>query len=301
MHDRRLTIRARELLQECDATRIEAVQTFPFVQYSIAKRIRKRLDELLAQPRSLRPASMLIAGPTNNGKTMLVNKFKEAYPLVDDPASLSLDAQVLYLQMPPSPEPRQFYLAILRALNSPVRTTAVLSHLQSQTVRLLTIAKVKILIIDEIHNILGGRFEQQRSFLNLLRYLSNENQIHIVCCGIPTAVRALQSDEQLANRFEHWALPRWRNDDSTRKLLNTIEMTLPLKFESNISKSDCMGRILGLSEGTIGEIMRLLSAAAQEAISTGHELIDVDLLDKMQWIPPSERRQAAERVLGLSR
>lgn len=300
MSERRLTPEARRLLDASDEERLSALQNCPFVSYGAAKRIRERLDELLVQERVHRPASMLIAGATNNGKTMLVQKFVDAHPIVDDPVAKSVNAQVLYVQMPPIPDPRQFYLAILDRLNSPVRRTAVLGQLQAQALRLLSIVQVKILVIDEIHNVHGGRFEQQRSFLNLLRYISNENRVNLVCCGIATAVRALQSDEQLANRFEHWPLPRWRADNSTRTLLNTIEMTLPLRQESCLSQPELMHRIVGLSEGTIGEIVRLVSTAADQAIKCGKEMIDAELLDELRWIPPSDRRQAAERALGLA-
>jgi hypothetical protein len=298
--ERRLTVEARRLIGGSDQERLSSLQSCPFVSYSTAKSIRDRLEELLSQQRSHRPASMLIAGATNNGKTMIVRKFVEAHPFIDDPVAKCLQANVLYIQMPPTPDPRQFYLAILDRLGSPVRRTAVLAQLQAQAMKLLSIVNVKILIIDEIHNIHGGRFEHQRSFLNLLRYISNEIRLSLVCCGISTSVRALQSDEQLANRFEHWPLPKWRLDNATRTLLNTIEMTLPLREESHLSQADIMQRIVALSEGTIGEIVRLVSTAASQAIRSGKEKIDARLLDELRWIAPGDRRQAAERVLGLA-
>lgn len=300
MSERRLTAEAFRLLSTSGEDRLQSLQLCPFVSYGAAKSIRERLEQLLVQQPSHRPASMLIAGATNNGKTMLVRRFVDAHPFVNDPAATSLQAQVLYIQMPPTPDPRQFYLAILDRLNSPVRRTAVLGQLQAQAMKLLSIVKVKVLVVDEIHNIHGGRFEQQRSFLNLLRYISNENQIHLVCCGIATAVRALQSDEQLANRFEHWPLPKWRSNNTTRTLLNTIEMTLPLREASNLSATDTMQGIVRLSEGTIGEIVRLISTAAAEAIRSGKERIDATLLDELRWIAPGDRRQVAERALGLA-
>jgi replication-associated recombination protein RarA len=243
---------------------------------------------------------MLIAGSTNNGKTMLVQRFVKAHPFVDDPKAEALEAQVLYLQMPPTPDARQFFLAVLDRLDAPVRRTASLAQLQALSLKILSQTRTKILIIDEIHNILGGRYEQQRAFLNLLRFLSNEIRVNLVCCGIATAARALQSDEQLANRFEHWPLPRWRIDNQTSALLNTVEMALPLKEESKISKPDVMDMIVSLSEGTIGEMIRLVALAAAEAINSGKEQIDRELLQYLRWIPPSERRKAAERALGLT-
>ncbi len=57
-------------------------------------------------------------------------------------------------------------------------------------------------------------------------------------------------------------------------------------------------RILGLSGGTIGEIVRLIREAAETAIRSGAERIDTNLLDGLGWVAPENRRRAAEAVLG---
>ena len=40
-----------------------------------------------------------------------------------------------------------------------------------------------MLVIDELHNILAGCHDQQREFLNVLRFLGNELKIRIVGVG----------------------------------------------------------------------------------------------------------------------
>ena len=51
--------------------------------------------------------------------------------------------------------------------------------------RLLRATGVRILIIDEVHNLLSGAAGQQRRFLNLLRWLGNELQIPLVPRSAP--------------------------------------------------------------------------------------------------------------------
>ncbi|MDX9996295.1 MAG: hypothetical protein RBS28_13340 [Rhodocyclaceae bacterium] len=46
-----------------------------------------------------------------------------------------------------------------------------------------------------------------------------------------------------------------------------------------------------MSEGYIGEISRLLEAAAVDAVETGAERIDKKRLDRIGWLAPSERRK----------
>src|SRR2546423_1765777 len=67
----------------------------------------------------------------------------------------------------------------------------------------------RMLIIDEIHHVLAGSLLQQHNFLNTIKHLSNELQIPIVGVGTREAFNALQTDPQLANRFEPVFLPRW--------------------------------------------------------------------------------------------
>jgi hypothetical protein len=43
----------------------------------------------------------------------------------------------------------------------------------------------------------------------MLRWLGNELQIPLVALGTAEALRAIQSDDQLANRFSPFPLPLW--------------------------------------------------------------------------------------------
>lgn len=52
-----------------------------------------------------------------------------------------------------------------------------------------------------------------------------------------------------------------------------------------------------MSEGTIGELSSLLTAAAVHAIRTGRERIDGELLSEVDWTPPSERKRQVERMV----
>jgi hypothetical protein len=52
-----------------------------------------------------------------------------------------------------------------------------------------------------------------------------------------------------------------------------------------------------MSEGTIGELSRILVAAATEAIRSGRERIDEKALREIDWQPPSARKRRAEGLL----
>src|SRR6266571_4329258 len=125
---------------------------------------------------------------------------------------------------------------------------------------------LRVRILDEVHNLLGGSSAQQRTFRNVLRSLGNTLRIPLVCVGTREAYLAMRSDEQLENRFEPFTLPRWQADADYASLLASFEATFPLRYPSHLSQPPLSTHILAQSEGTIGEISTFLTRAATLAI-----------------------------------
>jgi hypothetical protein len=199
---------------------------------------------------------------------------------------------VLKVQMPPAPDERRFFSAILEALGAPDRLNDRLSTKQDTAVRMMRATGVRMLVIDEVHNMLCGSRDQQRRFLNLLRWLGNELQIPLVAVGTAEGLRAIQSDDQLANRFTPFGLPPWESGPEFSRLVNTLEASMPLKQASNLSEPVMAQRLLSVSEGILGEVVTIVTRAAVVAIETGKESILPGMLDEMGFMPPSERRHA---------
>ena len=59
-----------------------------------------------------------------------------------------------------------------------------------------------------------------------------------------------------------------------------------------------MATYLKRSEGTIGELATLLSAAASAAITSGEETITAATLQAPDYLGPCERRRSFERALS---
>ena len=151
----------------------------------------------------------------------------------------------------------------------------------------------QLLIIDEIQHVLAGPLLKQRQFLNVIKHLGNELQIPIVAAGTQDAFNAIQTDPQLANRFEPAVLRRWTMGEDYLRLLASFEVALPLEQRSGLVEPALALKILSLSEGTIGEISALLCRAALEAIERGTEQITGASLERCGYVAPSERRRAA--------
>src|SRR5208282_5876545 len=80
--------------------RITTLRSDYWIGYSRAEQALKRLEELLNWPKRLRMPNMLVISPTNNGKTMIVEKFRRSHlPYESDDRGYEV-IPVLMVQMP---------------------------------------------------------------------------------------------------------------------------------------------------------------------------------------------------------
>ena len=278
------------------AQRIRHIRTERWIGYPRARSVIVHLETLLVWPDRQRMPNLLLIGPTNNGKSMIIEKFRRAHPAVSLPDREHIP--VLCMQMPPDPAPGRFYLAMLAALGTPMRPRSRVHELEQQAVTLLRATGVRMLIIDELHNVLAGRDNVRREFLNLLRFLGNELRIPLVGVGTREAYLAIRSDAQLENRFHPMTLPIWTNDTDTRSLLASFTASFPLRAPSHLTSTEMTDYLLTRCEGTIGELATLLTAAAVTALEVGEESITSQVLTQTAYSGPTERRRHFERHLA---
>lgn len=282
------------LLSLSDEERIERIRSPRWIGYPKAKQILAKLEDLLIHPKSHRMPNLLVVGDTNNGKTMLLQRFCGLHPAQDNPKGEGVLVPVLFIQAPPVPEEGRLYNSILELLFAPYKTSDRVDKKQFQAIKLLRYVNLRMLVIDEIHHILAGNMTKQKAFLNVIKYLGNELQVPIVGVGTKDAFRAIQTDAQLANRFEPASLPRWKFDIEFLRLLVSFERMLPLRSPSVLHDTTLASRLFSMSEGYIGELSKVLTEAAVVVVKNGQERIDRKALDSLDWVAPSERRHQPE-------
>jgi hypothetical protein len=266
-----------------------------WIGYPRAQQVLGQLEEMLSYPKTHRMPCLLVVGDTNAGKTMIANRFAQLHPACENPAGEAAVVPVLLIQAPPGPDEHRFYDGIHEALFAPYQSRAPVATKQFQVLKLLKHMALRMLIIDEIHNILAGPVSRQRQFLNVLKYLSNTLQIPLVALGTPEALRAIQTDPQLANRFTPMPIPRWRMNRDFLRLLASFERALPLRQPSRFIEKRMAQTLLVQSEGSLGELSTLLTMAASYAVTHAIEQMNDAVLAAINWVPPSERRRQAER------
>lgn len=279
-----------------DVERVARIRADRWIGYPRALEALDRLETLFEWPIKQRMPNLLLIGPTNNGKSMIIEKFRRQHPPSSGPDEEQIP--VLVVQMPSDPSVSRFYVALLAAIGAPLRPRLRVAELEQLALALLRRVGVRVLVIDELHNVLAGREPSRREFLNLLRFLGNELRIPLVGVGTREAYLAIHSDDQLENRFEPITLPLWAEGEETLSLLASFASSFPLRSPSTIATADMARYLLARSEGTIGELTRLLTEAAVAAVDSGEESINHRTLTMAAYTGPSERRRQFERELS---
>jgi len=272
--------------------RLHRLRSARYVEYEVGNLVLRRLSWLYEHPEVPRPPCNLIYSDTNNGKTALALKFiREVTSTVGDPEFGK--KPVLYCHMPPFADVAGLYDAILRSLSAPYLSSSRPQRKWDQILQLLPQVGTRMLILDEVNNLLVGKPDSRTMVLNSLKSLSNELRIPVVAMGTQDAVRIFQTSQELGNRFEPISLPRWTLGKEYAIFIARYVKSLDLRNESDFHSKDLVGRIHKMAEGLTGETAKLLSIAAEVAVQTGQEKIDTETLDRVPWIMPSERRRAA--------
>ena len=271
--------------------RIEFIQMDHWVRHTRANHVLNALEDLFLRPRIPRMSGYLVIGDVGNGKSTLLREFSNLHPPVDDPNAECLQMPVLLLECPPEPDEKYFYNSILAKLGLPLKPSARADEKHRQVKTVLSRVGTRVLVVDEIHNLLAGSISRRSKFLNTLKYINNDFQLPIVAAGIDNALNVFTSEPQMQSRLEPIFLPVWQDNKDFWALLATFESLLPLRKPSDLQQEALSGEILYLSEGTIGEVVALLRKAAITAIKTGSECISLKGIKSLGFIRPSLRRK----------
>ena len=289
---------ARDLALLPATERLARMPTNRWIGYTRASQAITLLERMLAkEPGRIRPRNLLIVGPTNNGKTAIAERFLRDHPQRPSENGEHEIHPVLLVQMPPAPTVSRLYAAILAGLGIPGALHPRSPDREGAALYLLRRVECRMLVIDELHNLLAAPNPRQRELLNLLRYLGNELRIPLTCLGTREAYLAIRTDDQLENRFEPFLLPIWEDGPEFGRLLASFETVLPLREPSGLGLPAMRAMILQRSEGTIGEVAALLAAATETALANGLEQIDVNSIETAPYQPPAVRRRTFEREL----
>src|SRR5580693_5886247 len=136
--------------------RIRAIRTERWIGFGRARRVVEHLSALCEYPPSTRPPGLAIYGHSGMGKTMLVEKFRRVHPPAFQSSGGFRTSPVLAISLTSRPTERRVYVQLLMALGVSVNERATLLELEIKAIRLLKDSMVRVLVFDEVHNLLAG-------------------------------------------------------------------------------------------------------------------------------------------------
>jgi hypothetical protein len=274
--------------------RIDRTKHF-WMKYSRGERTLQLLEDRLAEPQSHRMRNVLIIGDSNSGKTRLALRFMRRHRPQVNLSSPSV-VPLLYVKATAADE-NKFYNAIFEEL--PVYKhgqTARSDMKEILAIRAMRDCGIRMLIIDEFHNLVKAPNQKQNNFRRVIRSLGNQLKIPILALGTREAFHAISSDSHLANRFQVVSLPKWElngagadEPSEYRKFLAAFERALPFHETSDLGNDPMAAKIYALSEGNIGEAADLLRDAARWAVRNDDARITEEALVECEFVPPSRR------------
>lgn len=162
------------MTQTGDTVRLATIRGDRWIGFDRARIVLDRLSALMETPRQTRMPGLLVYGGSGIGKTMIATRMASQYPSTYDAESGVTSTPLLLLQAPPAPDERRFYEHVLTKIGAPMAGRPPVSTLEVRALCHLRDMGLRMIMIDEVHNLLAGSFREQRRFLNMLRFLSND-------------------------------------------------------------------------------------------------------------------------------
>lgn len=267
----------KKYLEMSDEERIYFIQKDKWIDYPLANKVLLKMQDIFNAPKSIRSRGMLLYGDSNNGKTAILKKFyrdfsKDEY--IDEDGDLIHLMPIVYVLSESSSDESVMFNKILSAMNVPTNHKEKIAKIKEEVIYHLGIMKTKLIIIDEIQNVLQGPYNKMTQLITSLKTLNNTTGIPIILAGTQDAMSAISIDNQTKSRFKPLELVNWNNDENFSRFITTIEAMLPLKKASNLYQNyEVLTYLHELSNGCIGEVIDILKDASIYAIRTKSERI----------------------------
>lgn len=252
------------------------------VPHTAFQRGRERLQEAWETHQAGDVGGIPILAEARLGKSSLCNEFKQKYGKIRNADGLLVP--VLCVRMPTAPTLKGLCEQILTGLEDPAAHRGTQSGLESRSRELSKKCGVKMLIIEEFHQVFNPtRGAHMYTFGEFLKNFSEESGALLVPVGLPHAEFALKHNEQLNGRLKApIRLPRfnWNDADSKEEFIAILEAmreSIEQFFKIPQIESERIAFLFFCATGgIIGFVAKILDQAVKSAVLKGTTKITLD-------------------------
>jgi hypothetical protein len=273
-------------LQLPDGERAFRMLADRFITHQRLAPILDYVEFLRFHPAHSRASGLVVSGKPGSGKTMIAKHTLRRFPAQPAEGAVGATCPVLAISMTGAREAKVLYNRLLAQLGVPDAGNYAGPDRERMALKLCRAAGVRLLVVDEVQDILTSTARQQRIALDTIKFLMNELSLPILALGTAQAPDAMKVDEHLNARFTYRVLPVWTADQYLVNFLDSLERVLPLKKPSHLSCLPTMTTLIRLSGGVLHQMVRLVTFAAAHAVESGSEQVTANELERAATQPP---------------
>lgn len=196
------------------------------IEHPQIKEIYRMFDSIMKRPGKTR--HLFITGSSNVGKSTLAEKFVEKYPNyieVDEEGTEIDKSPVILVEVPHPFTETEYYHEVLHSLGAPrMLGRPNINDLKVKTYELIEKQGVKLIIFDEINNILTSPRISNKTAMDAIKQMANKTKVSLVLMGTPESSRLRTEDEQYKSRYRPKTLKRFdKCDNQFCEFLRSIE------------------------------------------------------------------------------
>jgi len=212
-----------------------------------------------------RPYNLMVVGDSGAGKTALLEEFVRRYAKVDLAEGIVSQVRTIAItEMPVNPSEGTLLSAISEAGGLGPMDKPNLGRFVTGADR----SGLRLIIIDEFHNLDAATRNHKLACLNLLKWLGNQTGLSLIIAGTQNISRIMSYDEQFEKRFRALKLPNWRSNRHLERFVYSYLASLPIETPKSLPRRLFVALLKGPSPRTV-DIAFTLSQAAYEAQRSG--------------------------------
>lgn len=261
------------------AERIERIMGDVLVIHGCLATILNEARWMVMAPRTQRARGLIVVAAPGSGKTAVSELLKLQYPIDAEEPGSPARARVLALSISGVRTTKAVLSRVLLATSAPLARRYTISDHEELALDLLRRMQVRLLILDEVQDLLNVRESEQLRVMEVLKHFMNELRLPILGLGTSPAAGAFKADPHLSARFECRVLPRWQEGEEFGQFLTAYEGRLPLRYRSDLCRPAAQKALIKASGGILDGIVRRIKAAAIQAVVDGTERITPESLE----------------------